>query len=198
MKQSFEITFDDTEIIRSSEGHSLMAYPDPVSALGKACQKAKISLFKFKTLPGWEKLDASPWTISYGLTGSWINKDTVITEQESRDKYLSYIKTFCNDLDKLVNVELNKNQYVALLSLMWNIGKGNLASSTVLKKVNAKDFTGATSAFALFDKAGGVVNPGLVARRKREANLFATANTTNTSTELADAIKNLEEFASKA
>ena len=195
MKQSYEITFDDTAIIRASEGCSLTAYPDPVSPLGKACTKAKISLFKYKNLPGWEKLDAAPWTVGYGLTGDWIKQDTVITEQESKDKYLAYIKTFCNDLDKLVQVELSKNPYIALLSLMWNIGKGNLGKSTLLKKLNVKDFDGAKNEFLVWNKAGGQVLAGLTTRRQKESDLFASGDH---STSLADAVKNLDDFASKA
>jgi lysozyme len=143
----FAITFEDTRLIREFEGHHLTAYPDPAT-------------------------NGDPWTISYGITGSWVKKGVVITQEESDKRFMEYIQVFCADLDSLLKVECTKNQYIAMLSLLWNIGKGNMGKSTLIKKVNAKDFKGAAEEFLRWDKAAGKVMRGLTRRREAERAVF--------------------------
>ena len=62
------------------------------------------------------------------------------------------------------------------MALVFNIGAGNLAASTLLRKVNAGDFAGAAEQFLVWDKArvNGVLQPlpGLTRRRRAERALF--------------------------
>ena len=78
----------------------------------------------------------------------------------------------CRDVDSLVKVSLNDNQYAAIVSFTFNLGVGNLKQSTLLKKLNAGDFEGAANEFAKWNKAGGKVLAGLTRRRAAEAELF--------------------------
>ena len=78
----------------------------------------------------------------------------------------------CRDVDSLVKVSLNDNQYAAVVSFTFNLGVGNLKQSTLLKKLNAGDFAGAAKEFAKWNKAGGRVLAGLTRRRAAEAALF--------------------------
>ena len=78
----------------------------------------------------------------------------------------------CRDVDSLVKVPLNDNQYAAIVSFTFNLGVGNLKQSTLLKKINAGDFAGAANEFAKWNKAGGKVLAGLTRRRAAEAELF--------------------------
>ncbi len=73
-------------------------------------------------------------------------------------------------VDRLVRVELNQNEFDALVSLVFNIGEGakGFAGSTVLRLLNAADRRGAADAFLMW-KIGG---PGLIHRRRRERALF--------------------------
>lgn len=82
------------------------------------------------------------------------------------------LKRFIDDLNKLVKVEVAQQQFDALLSLIYNIGTTNFSNSTLLKKLNNKDFVGASNEFPKWNKAGGKVVQGLVNRRKREMDLF--------------------------
>ncbi len=59
----------------------------------------------------------------------------------------------------------------ALTSLTYNAGPG-WASSGLGDAVRAGDWTGAAERFQQYNKAGGEVNPGLVARRAKEAAWF--------------------------
>lgn len=75
-------------------------------------------------------------------------------------------------VNRLVTVEISQNEFDAMVSLCYNIGAGALGNSTVLKRLNKGDRSGAAQAFAMWNKAGGKVLPGLVSRRSREAALF--------------------------
>jgi len=54
-------------------------------------------------------------------------------------------------------------------SVTYNIGIGRYCSSTARVRFNAGDFAGGCTALTWWNKAGGVVNKGLVNRRAREA-----------------------------
>jgi lysozyme len=69
---------------------------------------------------------------------------------------------------------LTAAQYSALVSFTFNLGCGNLQSSTLLKMVNAGNIQGASLEFAKWVNAGGVVLPGLVRRREAERVLFCS------------------------
>ena len=63
-------------------------------------------------------------------------------------------------ISKWVTVPLNQNQYDAIGSFVFNLGVGNFAGSTLLKKLNAKDYEGASKEFIRWNK--GRVNGVLV------------------------------------
>lgn len=79
-------------------------------------------------------------------------------------------------VSSLLKVPVNDNQFGALIGLVFNIGAGNLAASTLLRKLNARDFAGAADQFMAWDKArvNGVLQPlaGLTRRRKAERAMF--------------------------
>lgn len=77
-------------------------------------------------------------------------------------------------VEALVTVDdaLTNNQFSALVSLVFNIGSGQFATSTILKLVNAKKWAAAQEQFHVWRKAGGKVLDGLVRRRAVEAFLF--------------------------
>lgn len=143
------ITFDDTKFIRDHEGCSLSAYPDPAT-------------------------HGEPYTIAYGLTGSWVTPDLQMTQEEADSRFMAKIHDFCTRLDSYITVPVNKNQYLALLSLMWNIGPANVQHSTLIEKLNAGDTLAAAVEFNKWVHAAGKVMLGLVTRRHAEMKLFLT------------------------
>ncbi len=78
---------------------------------------------------------------------------------------------------RLCAIDLNQNQFDALVSFSYNCGSGALAKSTLLKKLNKGDFRGAQGEFLKWDKATvngkRVALRGLSRRRAAEAALFA-------------------------
>ncbi|QHM71296.1 lysozyme [Mixta intestinalis] len=75
-------------------------------------------------------------------------------------------------IESNVTVPLNQNQFDALVSFVFNLGAGNFVKSTLLKKLNAGDYTGAAAEFDRWVNAGGRKLPGLVKRRAAEKALF--------------------------
>ncbi|MDR2366135.1 MAG: lysozyme [Zoogloeaceae bacterium] len=75
-------------------------------------------------------------------------------------------------LERLVQVPVTENQALALADLVFNIGEGAFAKSTLLKKLNAGDYEGAAAEFDRWVYANGKKLPGLVKRRAAERKLF--------------------------
>jgi GH24 family phage-related lysozyme (muramidase) len=123
-------------------------------------------------------------TIGFGCTEG-VKMGMVWTRAEAEAGLIREIAKFEAAVDRLVTIEVNQNQFDAMVSLAYNIGLGSkkvpgFSTSTVLRKTNAGDFKGAASGFKLWNKARNpktgklVVLNGLVDRRAREATLFLT------------------------
>jgi lysozyme len=78
------------------------------------------------------------------------------------------------ELNKLLGgTILTQNQYDALFDFMYNLGVGNLASSTLLKKVLASPSDATIpDEFKKWIHAGASILPGLVKRRGLEISLW--------------------------
>lgn len=110
-------------------------------------------------------------TIGYGHTRG-IKLGQTIT-QEQADAFLEEdIHEFELAIQRLVHVNLTQNQFDALVSFTFNLGIGSLKQSTLLKKLNAGDITGAANEFNRWVYAGGKKLTGLVKRRSAERLMF--------------------------
>jgi len=116
---------------------------------------------------------AGVWTIGWGTTEG-VKKGDAITRSDAEKRLCEYVAKSQKDITRLVEVPLNDYQEAALLSFVYNIGINGFAKSTLLKKLNRRDYAGAANEFRRWNKAGGVVLAGLVKRRKAEAELFLT------------------------
>jgi GH24 family phage-related lysozyme (muramidase) len=79
-------------------------------------------------------------------------------------------------INRKVAVPISQNQYDALVSFAYNVGAQAFADSTLLKKLNARDYAGAADELLRWKYVtqGGnkVVSSGLLARRNDERELF--------------------------
>lgn len=78
-------------------------------------------------------------------------------------------------VQSLVQSELSDEQFGALASFVFNVGKENFRSSTMLKLLNEGEYDLVAKQFARWVKAKGEVLPGLVVRRACEEALFRDA-----------------------
>ena len=74
-------------------------------------------------------------------------------------------------VDECVHVPVPDTREAALVSLAYNIGTGAFCRSSVARDLNEGDVRQACDDFLKFDRAGGVVFPGLRRRREKERKL---------------------------
>ena len=111
-------------------------------------------------------------TIGYGSTGPHVKEGMVISEKEADELLQKDLERFEQGVHDLVQIPITENQFSALVSFAFNVGLGNLRRSTLLRKLNTRDYEGASKEFERWNKAGGVVLMGLVRRRAAEKELF--------------------------
>ena len=70
-----------------------------------------------------------------------------------------------------VKVPLKDGQYAALISFVFNLGDV-LGQSTLLKKLNAGDYKGASAQFLVWNRVNGQYNQAIEDRRIRVVTLF--------------------------
>jgi len=137
------------DLIKEHEGCVLTAYPDPGSG-------------------------GDPWTIGYGHTQG-VKRGQMITREEA-DAFLRedvHLAEQC--VNRSTDVPLTQEQFDALVSFVFNVGCKAFQGSTLLRKLNSGDYSGASEEFKRWNKAAGRVLPGLTKRRLAEAELFRVA-----------------------
>lgn len=125
------------ELIKSFEGCSLVSYKCP----------------------------AGVWTIGYGHTNG-VTEGMSISQKQAEQ----FLKEDLARFEKCVEnagLELNENQFSALVSFAYNCGNGNLK-----KLIANRTLPEIAEALLLYVKANGVVLNGIVRRRKAERELF--------------------------
>lgn len=137
-------------------------------------------------LKAYKVLDSEKhYTIGYGHYGSDVRFGQTITKAKADELFKKDVKRFENAVNRLVKVDINQNQFDALVSFAYNVGEGALQDSTLLSKLNRGDFKGASAEFPRWNKSGGKVLAGLTKRRAKERALFdkATAKSTGTKSQ---------------
>lgn len=117
------------------------------------------------------KCPSGVYTIGYGHTNG-VKKGQRITQAQAEAYLREDVGEFENGVNKYVSAPLTQNQFDALVSFTYNCGLTAFKNSTLLKKLNAKDYEGAGKELLRWNKANGVVLDGLKRRRNAEKALF--------------------------
>lgn len=109
-------------------------------------------------------------TIGYGHTGP--NLPDEITQEEADALLTSDLEAVYVKIAPVIKVDLTDGQMAACLSFAFNVGARAFKDSTLLKRLNAKDFKGAVAEFErwIYDNHKRV--EGLLNRRHKEMDLF--------------------------
>ena len=111
------------------------------------------------------------WTIGYGSTKG-VRPGDEITEAQAVELLAADVDRHADGVRRAVDVPLNQNQFDALVSFTFNVGVGALQRSTLLRKLNAGQYTEAANQLMRWVHAGGQELRGLVRRREAERKLF--------------------------
>jgi lysozyme len=128
--------------IGGAEGLRQNAYPDPATR-------------------------GNPWTICYGHTGH-VTPGEKASLAECKTLLLADLGTEDRQVESCVHVPMTDARFVAVLSLAHNIGGAGVCKSSIVRDLNAGNIPAACNAFLLYNRAAGVVMPGLTSRRQKE------------------------------
>ncbi|HTW50156.1 MAG TPA: lysozyme [Acidobacteriaceae bacterium] len=112
------------------------------------------------------------WTIGYGHTGPDVVAGLTITQDQAQALLAQDVQSAAACVNNSVTVQLSQDEFDALVDFVFNLGVGAFEGSTLLRDLNAANFTAAAAEFDLWDHAGGAVIAGLLRRRQAETALF--------------------------
>ena len=120
------------------------------------------------------------WTIGYGHTGPDVSPGSTITQAKAVQLLQQDVASAAACVNQAVIVQLNQDEFDALVDFVFNVGRGAFQGSTMLRDLNSGDFADAAEQFDKWDHAGGKVVAGLLRRREAEQALFEEGDNTET------------------
>jgi lysozyme len=111
-------------------------------------------------------------TIGYGHTLEKDHGYVEISKIVAEEIFKKDIKKCEDAVNTRTTVNLNQNQFDALVSFVYNIGIKAFANSTLLLKLNKEDYQGAAKEFNRWIFSKGKQLEGLKERRLKETDLF--------------------------
>jgi lysozyme len=143
-------------LVKQFEGLRLQAYPDPGT-------------------------NGAPFTVGFGTTvypsGDEVQRGDTITAEQAEEYLRHDLRKFESAVSRAVLAPVSQEQFDALVSLSYNIGEGAFGRSTLLRKLNAGDASGAAEEFLRWVNAGGKPMAGLRRRREAERAVFLSTDT---------------------
>lgn len=106
-------------------------------------------------------------TIGFGTTEG-VKLGDRTTPPQALVRALQDAQKYEGALKRCVTVPLHQHEYDAYISLAYNIGPTAFCNSTLVRKLNAKDYVGACKEILRWDKFKGQPLRGLTIRRQRE------------------------------
>jgi lysozyme len=117
--------------------------------------------------------DHQQWSIGYGsgkIDGIPVKVGDTITRKKADETFLDLLVPYEEAVHARLDVNVNQEQFDALVSATYNLGRGGIDSVFIL--INGGDFQGAAKHLLKYVNASGVEVPALIERRKREAQMI--------------------------
>lgn len=134
-----------------------------------------ITMRSYKTILGsflaqWEGFSATPyWDVnrySWGYGTPAPGATGTITRAQALIDAMQHIAADRNYLLPMINRKLNAWQWAALLSFSYNLGAGN--ADNLIDNINSGDDQALRTQWLKYNKADGIYNSDLAARRQAE------------------------------
>lgn len=132
-------------LIGGFEGLRQNAYPDPATG-GK------------------------PWTVCFGETAD-VHKGDYHSIAECRAMLVESLQKYANGISACTTVSMPDDRFVALTSFAYNLGVGAACKSSVVRLINEGKTRQGCDALLRYNRAAGIVFPGLTKRRAKEREL---------------------------
>lgn len=132
-------------LVGGFEGLRLNAYPDPATK-------------------------GPPWTICFGATEG-VRPGDRKTLDECKALLVKDLEKFAQGVEMCVKVPMTDERFVALTSFFYNVGVGAGCKSSVVRLINAGYTREGCEYLMKYNRAAGIVFPGLTRRREAEKRL---------------------------
>lgn len=142
LKKSAIVATTCAGLVGGFEGLRLVAYPDPATK-------------------------GPPWTVCFGETAG-VRPGDRYTIDQCKAMLVRSLESYALGVEGCISRPMPDTTYIAFVSLAYNIGTGGFCKSSVVRLYNAGNHRGACDAMLRFNRAAGVVFPGLTKRRERE------------------------------
>lgn len=129
-------------LVSGFEGMRTVAYPDPAT-------------------------QGPPWTVCFGETKG-VKPGDRHTVAECKAMLVSSLETYASGIERCVTAPLPDTRFVALVSFAYNVGTGAACGSSVVRLINAGQTRAGCDALLRWNRAAGIVFPGLTRRREAE------------------------------
>lgn len=117
------------------------------------------------------KCSAGVPTIGWGSTRG-VSMGMKITKERAVALLKNDLRLFETEVKRALRVPVTQPMFDALVSFTFNLGGTNLRTSTLLRKINDRDFKAAAREFDRWVFAGRKRERGLIRRRAAERKLF--------------------------
>ncbi|WP_027664964.1 lysozyme [Rhizobium leguminosarum] len=129
-------------LVGSFEGLRQNAYPDPAT-------------------------QGQPWTICYGSTNG-VKPGDYKTVEQCKALLSLELQQYANGIEQCVTAPLPDARFVAMTSFAYNVGIRAACKSSVVKLINQRKPAEGCEALLKWNRAAGIVFPGLTRRRQKE------------------------------
>lgn len=117
-----------------------------------------------------QPLPGDKWTNGFGTTEN-VKPGDRTTPPKALERKLRDVQTFEGAIKQCVNVPMTQTEYDAYVSLAYNIGSQAFCNSTLVRLLNAGDYSAACDQILRWDRFKGQPVRGLTLRRQREHTL---------------------------
>lgn len=142
LKKGTAIAAVAATLVGGFEGLRTVAYPDPATK-------------------------GPPWTVCYGHAED-VKPGDRHTVAECKALLIKDLQKYANGIEGCVKVPLPDERYVALVSFAYNVGVSAACHSSVVRLINAGQTQAGCDALLKWNRAAGLVFPGLTKRRQKE------------------------------